>query len=212
MILTFATNFAVFLAVLGPPKVLLAFAGLTVDRTPKQAHRLILLSSLLAAVVGVVLAYTATPVTDFFHISAASLLLSGGVIFFVYAVLTVLGIHLTARPRDEDSKLSHGIRQLLLPYAASPLAVTSVLITSLADPSWYGRWITASSYVAVVGINAVCAYLLAPIMRRTSNPDLALEVLSRLLGLLLAAVGVQLVLEGLAAVGVTGLLGVGKYR
>jgi multiple antibiotic resistance protein len=58
----------------------------------------------------------------------------------------------------------------------------------------------AGAYLAVVAINLVTALIFGPLIRR-AHPT-SLEVLSRLLGILLSAVGVDLFLQGLSALGV----------
>ncbi|AUY51960.1 MULTISPECIES: MarC family protein [Streptomycetaceae] len=196
--------FIAFFAVVGPPKVLLSFARLAATRSTAELRQLAAWSTLISAVIAVVLAYTADAVTSLFHISDQSLQLAGGTIFFVYAVALVLGIHLGVGPDEADEHLPNpmvdGIRELLLPYIASPLAVTAVLVASLSKDDWGWRTTIVGAYLAVVVINYFCVAALAPLMRRTHRTSL--EVLSRLLGLLLAAVGVELFLNGLAGLGV----------
>jgi multiple antibiotic resistance protein len=198
-----SSAFIAFFAVVGPPKVLLSFAQLGAGRSTAELRLLALWSTLVAAVVGGVMSFTADFVTSLFHVSDQSLQLAGGVIFFLYAVALVLGIHLGGGS-DDDEHLSNplvdGIRELLLPYIASPLAMTAVLIGSLSKDTWAWHSTVAVAYLAVVVINCVCVLVLAPLLQRTRRTSL--ELLSRLLGLLLAAVGVELVLYGLAGLGV----------
>ncbi|MEV0531704.1 MarC family protein [Kitasatospora sp. NPDC050463] len=198
-----STAFIAFFAVVGPPKVLLSFARLAPTRSTHELRRLAAWSSLITALIGVVLAYSADFVTSLFHISDQSLQLAGGTIFFVYAVALVLGIHLGSGGSADDDHLPNpmvdGLRELLLPYVASPLAVTAVLVGALSKDDWGWRTTLVGAYVAVVMINYICVAALAPLMRRTHRTSL--EVLSRLLGLLLAAVGVELFLNGLAGLG-----------
>lgn len=200
-----SSAFVTFFAVVGPPKVLLTYAHLSRERSGAEMRKLTLASSVLAAVVGAVMALSADPVTDFFHVSDESLQLAGGVIFFIYAVALVLGLHLGAGEDYGDdglaNKLAEGVRELLLPYVASPLAMTAVLVEALHRDSFSWHCTIAGAYLAVVAINAACVLLLAPLLRRTHQTSL--EVVSRLLGLLLAAVGVELFLNGLEALGVS---------
>ncbi|MFJ3787073.1 MarC family protein [Kitasatospora sp. NPDC090091] len=200
-----SSAFIAFFAVVGPPKVLLSFARLAGTRTTRELRRLAAWSTVISAVIGLVLSYTADAVTSLFHISDQSLQLAGGVIFFIYAVALVLGIHLGAGGDEEDEHLRNpmvdGIRELLLPYIASPLAISAVLVASLAKDDWGWRTTVVGAYVSVVVINYFCVAALAPLMQRTHRTSL--EVLSRLLGLLLAAVGVELFMNGLAGLGVS---------
>ncbi|MGW4898509.1 MarC family protein [Kitasatospora sp. NPDC004240] len=198
-----SSAFIAFFAIIGPPKVLLSFARLASDRSSAELRRLAAWSTVIASLVGLLLVLTADFVTELFHISDQSLQLAGGVIFFIYAVALVLGLHLGAGD-TEDQHLTNpmvdGIRELLLPYIASPLAVTAVLVGTLSQDDWGWRATVAGAYISVTVINYLCVALLGPLMRRT-HPT-SLEVLSRLLGLLLAAVGVELFMEGLVGLGV----------
>ncbi|MFF3112182.1 MarC family protein [Kitasatospora sp. NPDC057904] len=197
-----SSAFITFFAVVGPPKVLLSFARLAPTRTTRELRRLAAWSTVVSAVIGLVLGFSADEVTTLFHISDQSLQLAGGTIFFIYAVALVFGVHLGEGEDDEHlpNPMLDGFRELLLPYIASPLAVSAVLVASLTKDDWGWRTTVAGAYVAVVVINYVAVALLAPLMRRTHRTSL--EVLSRLLGLLLAAVGVELFLNGLAGLGV----------
>ncbi|MEV7772385.1 MarC family protein [Kitasatospora sp. NPDC086791] len=198
-----SSAFITFFAVVGPPKTLLSFARLATTRSTGELRRLAAWSTLISAVIGLVLGFTADEVSTLFHISDQSLQLAGGLIFFVYAVALVFGVHLGSDGEQDDhlsNPLVDGIRELLLPYIASPLAVTAVLVASLTQDNWAWKSAIAGAYVAVTVINYLCVALLAPLLQRSHRTSL--EVLSRLLGLLLAAVGVELFLEGLAGLGV----------
>ncbi|MDH6138947.1 MULTISPECIES: MarC family protein [Kitasatospora] len=200
----FSSVFITFFAVVGPPKVLLTYAELSRTRSQRELVRLVAVSTGLAAAVGVLMALLAETVTGFFHVSDESLQLAGGTIFFLYAVGLVLGVHFGVATTAYDDRLSHplaeGLRELSLPYVASPLAITAVLVESLANDAVSWRFMVAGAYLLVVACNAVSVLALAPLLRRTHQTSL--EVLSRLLGLLLAAVGVELILNGLEGLGV----------
>jgi multiple antibiotic resistance protein len=206
--LNLADTFVTFLALLGPQKVLLSFARLGRALDVRSMRRVAWACSLAAACVGVLCALTAPWLASFFHISNASLGLAAGLTFFIYSVGLVLGLHFDALVVPESDMdgpdASHpilsGFREMLLPFVVSPLAVAADLLESLTAHGWAGRWAVAGAFVTVAGIDLVCAWLFAPLLRRTH--ELVLEVLSRLLGILLAAVGVQLFLQGLAALGV----------
>ncbi|QMU76622.1 MarC family protein [Streptacidiphilus sp. PB12-B1b] len=197
-------TFIAFIAVVGPPKVLLSFAHLSRTRSVREVSRIALIGSGIAALVGIVVAYTAQVLTSFFHISHQSLQLAGGTIYFIYAIALVMGIHLGAgedeiEGEEGDSPLMAGIRELMLPFVVSPLAITALLAQSLDENTWRWRSTVAGAYLAVVALDCICVLLLVKVMKYLHSATL--EVLSRLLGLLLAAVGVELVLRGLGDLG-----------
>jgi multiple antibiotic resistance protein len=205
--LNFADIFVTFLALLGPQKILLSFDEASRRLRPREARLLALYSSVAAAAVGAVCALTAPWLTTFFHISYQAVELAGGIVFFLYAVTVLFGLHLMAEPVEEDTGASapahpvaSGFRALALPYVVTPLGVTAVLVESLSGAGLGWRALVAASYVAVAALDLVCALVLGPLLRRM-HPSLR-EVLSRLLGLLLAGVGMEIFLQGLAGLGV----------
>jgi len=212
--LNLADAFVLFLALLGPQKVLLAFAGLTRSLDARSNRAVTAVAAFAAACVGVVCVLTAPWVAAFFHIGTAAIELAGGLLFFGYAVGMVLGVHFDpaadvpvqgrdgAEGADSDPRhpLTSGLRQLLLPFVVSPLAVAAAFEESLTAASWGARWTVALAFALVSLIDMLAAWLLAPLLGRAH--EIVLEVLSRLLGVLLAGVGVQLFLLGLTSLGV----------
>ncbi|WP_031079578.1 MarC family protein [Streptomyces sp. NRRL S-118] len=201
--LTYSSAFITFFSVVGPPKVLLAFGELAHLHGTAQLRSIAGIASGAAVFVGLVAGLTASWLLDLFHISTPALQLAGGIIFFLYAVGLVLGVHLGSdRPQQDAPDLVSGVRELLMPYIVSPLAMTAVLIEAAERDSWTWRSTVVGAYVTVLALDLVCVLVLANILRRTHHATI--ELLGRLLGLLLAAVGVDLVLDGLTDLGVPG--------
>jgi multiple antibiotic resistance protein len=213
--LNLADTFITFLALAGPQKVLLSFAHIARTLDVRTLRLVAVATAFTAALVGTLCALTAPWLATFFHLSQAALALAAGIVFFVYAVGLVLGIHFdhaeapaTAIPdgdghadeADPSHPLRTGFRAMLLPFVVSPLAVAADLEVSLSASNWGARWVVAGAFALVALVDALCAVIFAPVLRRTHES--VLEVLSRLLGILLAAVGVQLFLHGLATLGV----------
>jgi multiple antibiotic resistance protein len=205
--LNLADAFVTFFALLGPQKILVPVARMTRARDPHCVRLAVSYGAAVAAGVGVAFALTAPWIATFFHITSASMELAAGVVFFIYAVGLVFGLHFGENaPHDdkegEDARhpVGSGFRELLLPLIVSPLGVAAVLEESLTSGGWGDRWVVASAYVAVVAVDLITALTLAPLMRRAEA--MSLEVLSRLLGILLSAVGVTLFLHGLSTLGV----------
>jgi multiple antibiotic resistance protein len=198
-----------YLAFFGPQKVLLAFAHIAQTLDKRSLRLVVAATAITAACVGAACALIAPWLATFFHISTSALDLAAGVLFFIYAVGLVLGVHFdpAESPHDDSDEdadplhpLTTGFRAMLLPFVVSPLAVTAALQDSLAASDWGDRWAVALAFVLVALIDAVCAILFAPLLGRAHEN--VLEVFSRLLGILLAAVGVQLFIDGLTTLGV----------
>lgn len=205
--LNVADTFITFAALLGPQKVLVSFARTVQALDVRSSRAVAAVSAVIAAAVGAACALTAPWIATFFHFGTAAVELASGVVFAVYSIGLVLGFHfgeLETAPEDAAVDASHpmasGLRQMMLPFVVSPLAIAAALEYSLSAPGWAGRWVVAGAFAAVAVVDAVIAFVFAPLLRRAHS--IFLEVLSRLLGVLLAAVGVQLVLSGLADLGV----------
>lgn len=220
--LNLADTVVLFLALLGPQKTLLSFARIARTLDLRSLRLVAVVTAVAATCVGAVCALTAPWLATFFHISTASLELAAGLVFFIYAVGLVLGIHFDPAERihvpshadadadtaaDDDAgeadprhPFTSGFRALLLPFVVSPLAVAAALQMSLAARDWSDRWTVVGAFTVVAFIDAASALVFAPLLGRAH--ETILEVLSRLLGVLLAAVGVQLFLLGLEAFGV----------
>jgi multiple antibiotic resistance protein len=215
--LNLADTFITFFALFGPQKVLLSFGRLSRTLDDHSVRTVAAATASTAAIIGAVCALTAPWVTTFFHIGSPELDLAAGLLFIIYAVGMVLGIHFdtelphkaaaaanAGRDENEDADpvhpLSSGFRAMLLPFVVSPIAIAADLEESISAGNWGGRWIVAGAFALVALVDMLCTWVFAPLLRRMHES--ILEVLSRLLGTLLAAVGVGVFLDGLTALGV----------
>ena len=217
--LNLADMLALFLSVIGPQKVLLSFARIGQILDARSVRLVAVVAAVASAGVGFACARAAPGLATFFHISTPALELASGAAFFVYALALVFGIHVdladpahmptsgagesagaVGAEADPEHPVSSGVRTMLLPWVVSPLAVAAVLEESLLARGWAGRWEVAAAFALIAVLNAVSGIALGPLLGRTH--DNVLEVFSRLLGILLAAVGVQLFLVGLTTLGV----------
>ena len=215
--LNLADTFVTFLALFGPQKVLLSFGRLARTLDNRSVRAVAAATAATAACVGVVCALTAPWVATFFHIGVAELGLAAGLLFVIYAIGLVLGIHFdtehspniaAGNPAGEENSedadpthpLTSGFRAMLLPFVVSPIAIAADLEESISAGGWGGRWTVAAAFALVALVDMLLTWVLTPLLRRMHES--LLEVLSRLLGILLVAVGVGVFLDGLAALGV----------
>jgi len=204
-----ADTFITFLALLGPQKVLLSFARIARTLNTRSLRTVAVVTAIGAAFVGAVCELTAPWIATFFHIGAADVEIAAGLVFFIYSVGLVLGIHfdpeertheLAGQEADPEHPVTSGFRAMLLPFVVSPLAVAAALEESLSATDWATRWTVAGAIALVAMLDAACVLVFAPLLSRLHES--VLEAASRLLGLLLAAVGVVLFFNGLEALGI----------
>jgi multiple antibiotic resistance protein len=214
--LNLADTFVTFLALIGPQKVLLSFGRLARTLDDHAVRVVAAATAGTAAIIGAACALTAPWVVTFFHIGAPELNLAAGLLFIIYAIGLVLGIHFdnegphktaaagadadVADDADPTHPLTSGFRSMLLPFVVSPIAIAADLEESISASGWAGRWTVAGAFALVALVDMLFTWVFTPLLRRMH--DSVLEVLSRLLGTLLAAVGVGVFLDGLTELGV----------
>jgi len=130
--------------------------------------------------------------------------IAGGLLFFSIASEMVLGVRTERQSREAEDALEERVRNiaafpLAIPLMAGPGAITAAVL--LAGRTGGDPWHMAALLGVIALVLALCfvvfefAARIAKLLGTTAN-----VVLSRLLGVLLAALAVQFVIDGVRAV------------
>jgi multiple antibiotic resistance protein len=199
--------FLLLLIGIGPKIALVPYLDATRDMDD-SAKRLVTRTMLVTAgTVAVVLLVLGRLLTKLLHFSTGALSIAGGLILVLIAVAMVRG------PTDQDTKEQLDGRDpkeiavfpLAVPYLLNPAGIV-VLVTASADA-------TSAGHIAIVfAVTAVVLALDVVVFRWANRVSDHLDegrmlVTEKVFGFLLAALAVQLVLNGLDAVGVIHLTG-----
>jgi len=200
--------FLLLLIGIGPKIALVPFLE-TTRQMPQATQRRVLRKMLItAATVAVLLLILGGLLTRLLHFSPGALGVASGIILLIIAVTMVLG------PRDQNSD-SHPVEDrdpmqlavfpLAVPYLLNPAGIV-VLATASAEAA------SVAVVAVVVGILIVILALDVVVFRWAVQVSSHLDasrmlVTEKVFGFLLAALGVQLALEGLSDVGVIHLTG-----
>ncbi|SLN26644.1 hypothetical protein PSA7680_01171 [Pseudoruegeria aquimaris] len=141
---------------------------------------------------------------QFLGISLSAFRVAGGILLFLTA-LDMLFERRTKRRQDqaenaqadEDHRDDPSIFPLGIPLIAGPGAIaTMILLTGQAegDPALYAAYMAVMVFVVLV---VFVLFHMAPLLERVLG-DTGILVVTRLLGMLLAALSVQFVLDGVA--------------
>jgi multiple antibiotic resistance protein len=192
--------FVTLLAVVDPIGNVPFFVTATRDMTPADRRRVALRASLAALLVLAGFAIGGTAVLWAWNITMPAVQISGGVILLAIAMRMLSGRQFDWE-RDQP-KVHAGepperasIVPLAIPLMAGPGAMSSVIVLTSEYPStWHLLWLVVM--IALVMAMNWGLYLAAvPLMRRLGRT--ALVALSCLMGLILAALAVQFMLDGL---------------
>jgi multiple antibiotic resistance protein len=191
-----STTFFTLFVIMDPPGTVPVFLALTSTMTAKQRNRAAMEATLVAF--GVILVFTlfGQYILDFLHISVPALQLSGGLLLLLVAMELLTG------KSEEPSPSGSGVNVALVPLGTPLLAGPGAIVTAmLAVESSDG---SVADYVAI-GVALVAVHLVlwgsmrfAGIIHRALG-DGGTTLVTRLAGLLLAAIAVQLMADAVFA-------------
>ncbi len=187
------------LAIVDPPGVIAPFLALTEDLTMEEKRKVIANSCLVAAVTLAVFALFGQWIFAVFNFTIPAFKIAGGALLFVTAFQMTQGqrtsrARIAERGRDEEVD-AIGIVPLGIPLLAGPGAITTVLVymTQETDPG-DKMFVFAGILVAVLLTLALLGSA-DRIFRRVGRTGTI--AFGRIMGLLLAAVGVQFIINGI---------------
>jgi multiple antibiotic resistance protein len=194
--------FIALIALINPLGVLPMFISLTHDFSAQQKQRAIRTAALTVVAVVAVSALLGENIIRFFGISTASLQVSGGLLILLMA-LNMLnaqpgGTKTTVEERDEaEHKDAIGVVPLGIPLLTGPGAMSTVIVMAHNAKK-------PMDYAAIIGSGVVIAILVwltlqmaQPIARTLGRTGI--NIATRIMGLLVAAVAVEFIVDGLTA-------------
>lgn len=187
--MSFVEAFSILVAVVGPPKILVAFMLDREGEDAGQRWRVALTTTGIALVTGLFVIGAGRLLIQLFHISGGALMLAGGVILFVHALDLVLG-----RKQEPHHDPTGGTHELATSYYANPVAIAYLFLMSDAS-TVKSTFVLAAAFAAVIALDLAAIAVLGILMRYVQMTYT--WVLARVLGVLLAALGVDLIINGL---------------
>jgi MarC family membrane protein len=127
------------------------------------------------------------------HLSETSLAIAGGVILFMIAIRMVFG-HPEGLFGDEGRGGEPYIVPLAIPLIAGPSAVATVMLMASRDPGKLMLW--AAALGIAMAITAVVLASGEQLQRRLGDP--MMKAVERLMGLVLTAIAVEMLLDGIS--------------
>jgi multiple antibiotic resistance protein len=196
-------TFLLLLIGIGPKIALVPFLSVTADMPEAVKRRVLRKMLTTAATVAALLLILGEILTRLLHFSPGALGVASGIILLIIAATMVLG-------QQDGNGEDHAIQgrdpmqvagsPLAVPYLLNPAGIV-VLVTLSAETS------TVAVFAVIVGVLAVVLAIDVAVFRWAVQVSSKMDasrmlVTEKVFGFLLAALGVQLALNGLADVGV----------
>ncbi len=195
------TAFATLFVVIDPPGLVPLFIALTRGMDAERRRAMALRACIIAAALLMMFGLAGEAILGFIGITMPAFRIAGGILLFLTA-LDMLFERRTQRREGQHPDPDHdpSVFPLATPLIAGPGAIASViLLVGQSGPGWAG---TLAVLALMLGMIAVTYgfFLASPALERMLGRT-GTVVITRLLGMLLAALSVQFVIDGVRGTG-----------
>lgn len=205
---TFLVAFATLFATVGVADIAFIFAALTKRNTARQRFAFATRGVIIAGVILLLFAVLGNPILEVFGITIPALRTAGGLLLFLIAIDMVFARHsggtditdqeeAEARSRDDIA-----VFPLAMPLLAGPGAISAVILLTTGTHNAAEFWTVLLAIVVILFLAWLTLLVAIPIQRLLGVTGLA--VVSRVVGILLAALAVQFVFDGVRTSGLLG--------
>ncbi len=201
MIELYVSALMTFFVVIDPPGCAPIYAGLSAGASPANRRAMAIRAVLVAACILLVFALFGEALLRALGISLASFRIAGGIMLFLIALEMVFEKR-TQRREDRAAKVADdpeaedvSIFPMAMPMIAGPGSIASVMLLMGRNEGWERSLVILGALATILLLTLAALLAAGPIMRFLGAKIEA--VITRLLGVLLAALAVQFVIDGL---------------
>ncbi|WP_202410377.1 MarC family protein [Pseudomaricurvus sp. HS19] len=195
-----------FFATIGPLDIAAMFAALTTHQTPREKRVIALRGVLIATVILLIFALSGKALLSTLGISLAALRTAGGILLLLIGIEMVFarssGVLSTTHDEEEEAigKPDISVFPLATPLIAGPGAMGAAILL-MADQAGdiRGQAVVIASLLAIL-LATLVSLLLAGRINQWLGVT-GMHVITRVMGVLLAALAVQFVFDGIAQSG-----------
>ena len=203
MIELFISSFITFFVVIDPPGCAPIYASLTSDAPPRDRRVMAIRAIVVAAVILLVFALFGEQMLGALGISLDSFRIAGGIMLFLIALEMVFEKR-TERREDRAQEIIEqpeiedvSIFPMAMPMIAGPGSIAAVMLLTSQNDGINNAMIILGALGSVLLLTLIGLIAAGPLMRILGNKVEA--VITRVLGVLLGALAVQFVVDGLNA-------------
>jgi len=199
------TAFVTLFVVIDPIGLAPMFVALTKGADASHRRAVALRSCIIGIILLTIFGIFGEAVLKAVGISMPAFRISGGILLFITA-LDMLFERRTQRRQGQSANADDpSVFPLATPLIAGPGAMTTMILLTGQATDWPG--IIAILFVMIAVVLLVLLFFLAAGIIERALGDTGINVVTRLLGMLLAALSVQFVLDGLQSFGLAAIAG-----
>ncbi|MEY4239578.1 MAG: hypothetical protein RL339_2179 [Pseudomonadota bacterium] len=203
MLELFLSAFIALFVVIDPPGCAPIYAGLTSGASHAQARVMALRATLIATIILLVFAVFGEDLLGALHIELDSFRIAGGIMLFLIALDMVFEKRTQRREeRAEKVKATPEIEDvsvfpMAMPMIAGPGSIATIMLLTARAKGTDETLVVLGALAAVMLLTLLALVAAGPLMKLLGARVEA--VITRLLGVLLAALAAQYVIDGLKA-------------
>lgn len=196
----FVSAFVTFFVVIDPPGCAPIFASVTRGAEARHRRVMALRSVLIAAAILLFFALFGEDMLRHLGISLSAFRIAGGILLFLIAIDMVFEKRTERREnRAEEVNASDvedvSVFPMAIPMIAGPGSIASAMLLMARSEGLNESLVVLAALGATLLLTLLCLLLAGPLMRVLGNRMEAM--ITRLLGVILAALGVQFVIDGI---------------
>ena len=197
----FISAFVTLFVVIDPPGCAPIYAGLTKEASPSQARNMALRATVIAAIILMIFAFFGEALLSALHIELDSFRIAGGLMLFWIAFEMVFEKR-TKRREERADKVNAdpevedvSVFPMAMPMLAGPGAIAAIMLLMNEAETAAETLEVFAALGAVLLLTALALLAAGPLIRLLG--DKVEAVITRLLGVLLAALAAQYVIDGI---------------
>lgn len=208
MTANFLLAFATFFATVGVADIAFIFAGLTRNNSSHERFVFATRGILIATGILLFFGFVGNAILDIFGITLPALRVAGGILLLLIAIDMVFARHSggTGTTSEEEAegmtRDDISVFPLAMPLLAGPGAISAVILLTTGARSDLDFWIVIAALLATLLIAWLTLLVAIPIQKLLGLTGLS--VLTRIVGILLTALAVQFVFDGIRDSGLLG--------
>ncbi|WP_033074493.1 MarC family protein [Sphingopyxis sp. MWB1] len=203
MIDLFISAFVTLFVVIDPPGCAPIYASLTAEASAAQRRAMAVRAILIAGCILIFFAMFGEALLSFLHIDLDSFRVAGGIMLFMIAIDMVFEKRTERREQRAEKVMATpevedvSVFPMAMPMLAGPGSIASVMLLVSHNHGLENAFVIFAALSLVLLLTLAALLSAGPLMRLIGQQGEA--VITRLLGVLLAALAAQFVIDGLKA-------------
>ena len=185
--------FTLLFLMLGPFKIIGPFSKITQGADPKLIRQIAVRAMMFSSLALLLAAFLGQRIISNFDIPLPILAISGGLILFLVALLTIIKQFGTATSNEEKNivpTLNIALSPLAFPIIVTPYGIAAIIVFLALSPDLSGKLYVGAIVLAIMALNLILMLITRHIYKFLA---VFLSLLGAILGIVQVAVGLMII-------------------